>query len=236
VIAAAVERVNAVLAAAGVAVGAGGEPSRSISGGYGVHRRLVLGGENVGWLRLELDAGGQLQATVKTHKEDFAAINASSHVAARGLDIARASDLLSECLKPAATFAMRTASGGNTEQWASESGWQAVAPVIAAALRAANGALAQAGTRFVPIGVPAWMPELRRHRMTAAVEVFNNEVARMLIERTAEDMEVAVGLPDARLAGLGRRQRIPLQGLTTHALAELIVACTWPTISHFREL
>src|SRR5262245_42685829 len=51
-IAAAVEQVNAVLAAAGVAVGAAGEPSRSMgSRGYGVYRRILLGGESVAWLR-----------------------------------------------------------------------------------------------------------------------------------------------------------------------------------------
>jgi hypothetical protein len=57
----------------------------------------------------------------------------------------------------------------------------------------------------------------------------------MLIERTREEIEVAVGLADARLAGLGRRQRSAVQGLTTHTLAELIVGCAWPAIAHFRE-
>jgi hypothetical protein len=235
VLSAAVEQVNAVLAGAGVAVGAGSEPSRSMSRGYGVYRRILLGGESVAWLRLELDADGQLQAMVKAHKDDFAGVNTGSHVATRGLDIARASDLLSECLKPAASLAMRAAGGGSTEQWASEAAWRAVAPMVTAALRAGNGALAQTGARFVPIGAPVWVPETRRHCMTVGVEVFNNEVARMLIERAGEEIEVAVGLPDARLAGLGRRQRSAVQGLTTHALAELIVGCAWPAIAHFRE-
>ena len=79
------------------------------------------------------------------------------------------------------------------------------------------------------------MPETRRHRLTIAIEVFNAEVARMLIERAGEEMEIAVGLPDASLAHLGRRQRIPVSGLTTHGLAELIASCTWPTVAHFRE-
>ena len=92
-----------------------------------------------------------------------------------------------------------------------------------------------ARARFVPIGAPVWVPETRRHCMTVGVEVFNNEVARMLIERAGEEIEVAVGLPDALLAGLGRRQRSAVQGLTTHALAELIVGCAWPAITHFRE-
>jgi hypothetical protein len=236
VIAAAIEQVNAVLAGAGVAVGPAGKPSWSMFGrGYGSYRRLLVGGESLAWLRLELAADGQLQASVKAHKDDFAAINASSAVPAHGVDIARASDLLSECLKPAASLAVRAANGVDTEQWASEAAWKAINPVIAAALQAANGALAQAGARFIPLGAPTWLADLRRHRLGIAVEVSNMEVARMHIERIAEEIEVAVGVPDARLSDLARRQRIPVKGLTTHALAELIAACTWPAIAHFRE-
>jgi hypothetical protein len=234
VLTAAVERVNAVLAVAGVEVGAAGEPSRSVSRGYGVHRRILIGGESVAWLRLELDADGNLQASVKAHKDDFAAINAGAGIPAASLDLARASDLLSECLKPAASFIMHAA-GGSSEEWASQAAWKAIDAVVAAALQATNGALAQAGARFIPIGPPAWAPDARRHRLTIAIEVFNAEVARMLLERAGDDIEIAVGLPDARLAHLGRRQRIAVSGLTTHGLAELIASCTWPTVAHFRE-
>jgi len=231
----AVERVNAVLAAAGVAIGAAGEPSWSINRRYGAYRRILLRGESVAWLRLEVDTAGQLQAAVKAHKDDLAAINATANAAAHGLTVAGASDLLSECLKPAASLAMRAAGGGNTEQWASETAWKAVDPVVVAALKAANGALAQAGARFIPVGTPAWMPDLRRHRLTVTVEVLEAEAARMHIERVGEEMEVAVGVPDARLAHLARRQRLPVAGLTTHALAEMIAGSTWPAIAHIRE-
>jgi hypothetical protein len=236
VIAAAIEQVNAVLAGAGVAVGAPGQPSWSMLGrGYGVYRRILVGGESLAWLRLELGADSQLQASVKAHKEDFAAINASSAVAGHGLNIARASDLLSECLKPAASLAVRAANGVDTEQWASEAAWKAIAPVVNAALQAANGALAQAGARFIPLGAPTWLPDVRRHRLGVSVEVANTEVARLHIERIAEEIEVAVGVPEAHLGDLARRQRIPVKGLTTHALAELVAACAWPAIAHFRE-
>jgi hypothetical protein len=236
-ITAAIEQVNAVLTGAGVAVGAAGKPSWSMLGrGYGVYHRLLVGGESLAWLRLELATSGQLQASVKAHKDDFAAINATSAVPAHGLDIARASDLLSECLKPAASFAVRAANGVDTEQWTSETAWKAIDPVVTAALQAANGALAQAGARFIPLGAPTWLADLRRHGLGIAVEVSNTEVARMRIERIAEEIEVAVAMPEPRLADLGRRQRIPVRGLTTHALAELIAACTWPAIAHFREM
>ena len=58
----------------------------------------------------------------------------------------------------------------------------------------------------------------------------------MHIERIGEEIEVAVGLPDAQLAALGRRQRIPVSGVTTHAFAELVASCTWPAIAHYRDL
>jgi hypothetical protein len=236
VLEAAVERVNSVLAGAGVTIGAPGEPSWSLmKRGYGVHRRLLIGGDSVAWLRLELDGGAQVQASVKSHKDDLAAINASASIAADGLDVARASDLLSECLKLSAAYAVRGNGSATPEQWAGDTAWKMIDPIAAAALRAANGALEQAGARFLPLGAPAWAEDVQRHRLTVKVEVLGMDAARMHIERVGGEIEVAVGLPDARLADLGRRHRLPLQGLTTHALAELIASCAWPAIAHFRE-
>jgi len=231
----AVEQVNAVLAGAGVALGAPGEPSWSMNRRYGAYRRVLVGGESLAWLRLELDSDGLLHAGCKAHKDDLAVVNANASVAAQGLSTARASDLLSECLKPAAGLAVQAATGGNTEVWASEIAWKAVDQVVAAALLAANGALAQAGAHFAMVALPAWAPDVRRHRMTVSVEVFEQEVARMLVERIGDEVEIAVGVPDARLADLARRQRLPVKGLTTHALAELIASSAWPAIAHFRE-
>jgi hypothetical protein len=236
VIARAVAQVNAVLAGAGVVIGGAGEPSWSMSRGYGVYRRLLISGESLAWLRVELDAEGRLQAGVKAHKEEHAGINATSAAGAGRIDVASASDLLSECLKPAASFAMRTANGVSTERWASETAWKEVDAVVVAALHAASGALAQADARFVPLGASAWAEEVRRHRLTVGVEVFATEVARMLIERVGDEIEVAVGVPDVRLVALGRRDRVRVRGLTTHALAEVIAGCSWPAIAHFREV
>lgn len=232
----AVQQVNAVLTAAGVAVGASGEPSWSLNQGYGAYRRIMVAGESLAWLRLELDADGQLQASVKAHKDNLTQLNASSSAPATGLTTARASDLLSECLKPAAAYAVQTEGGaGDTAQQASEAAWKTVDAVVVASLKAANGALAQANARLMPLTLPSWEPELGRHRMTVAVEVFGQDVARMHIEKLGEEMEVAVGLPDAHLASLGRRRRIPVKGMTTHALAELIAGCAWPAIARIRE-
>jgi hypothetical protein len=230
-----VERVNVVLAGAGLEIGASGEPSWSLmKRGYGVHRRLLIGGESVAWLRLELGADGQVQTSVKSHKDELAAINATASAAADGLDIARASDLLSEALKLAAAYAVH-GGGASHEQLESEYDWRAIDPLVSDALRAANGAFGEAGARFVPLGPPAWADDVGRHRLAVRIEVLGTDAARLHVERIGGEVEVAVGLGDARLASLGRRERLPVMGLTTHALAELIASCSWPAIAHFRE-
>ncbi len=231
----ALRQVNLVLAAARVEVGAPGPPSRSINGSYGANCRLLIAEENVGSLRLQVTIHDQVHARVKAHGKDASAINTSASVPVHDMSAARASDLLSEVLKPAAAYALGAAAGDEPEERASRVAWEAVDPIIASALTAANGAMAQAGSRFVAIGPPAWDIEARRHRLTVAIQVMRNEVARMHIERVASEIEVAVGVPDVRLVGLGRRRRIAVQGMTTHALAELIAACAWPAIEHFRE-
>lgn len=233
VISTAVEQVNVVLAGAGVAVDKPGEPSWSANKAYGSDRRIVVGGQSLGWLRLECTAGGRLFASVKSHEDGAAEINNDASAPAPGLSIGRVSDLLSECLKPTAGYAVRT--NGDVEQMASETAWKSIEAVVIAALKAGNGALSQAGAGLVPLATPAWDANLRHHRMPVAVQVFGNDIARMYIDRLDQEIEVAVGLPDAHLANLGRRQRIALDGMTMHALAELIASCAWPAIAQFRE-
>lgn len=232
VISTAVEQVNAVLAGVGVVVGTPGEPSWGENKTYGSDRRLTVGGQSLAWLRLECTAGGRLLATVKAHENGLAEVNNDASAPAQGLSIGRVSDLLSECLKPAAAYAVRTR--GDTEQIASETAWKAVEAVIISALRAGNGALSQAGASLVPLATPAWDAELRHHRMPVAVQVFGSDVARMHIDRLDQEIEVAVGLPDPHLAGLGRRERIAVDGMTMHALAEMIAGCAWPAIERYR--
>ena len=238
-LAAGVDKINAILAPAGLSLSASGEAAWSFKNrGYGAYRRVLRGSDSVAWLRLELAGDGRLHAGVKAHKDDSAQINASASVPVEGLNALRTSDLLSECLKPAAQYALQAPRrvGGNGEETAGDAAWQSVNPVVAAALKATNGALAQAGARLVPLSAPVWEPQTRRYRLPLAVEVFGNDVARMHIERLTHEMEVAVGVPDARLIDLGRRRRVPVDGMTTHALAELIASCAWPAIARFREL
>jgi hypothetical protein len=229
----AVEQVNAILAAAGVAVGPPGEPSFSANRAFGADRQILIGSESVGALRLEYTPDGKLRAAAKAHASELAEINAETSAPASGLSVGRASDLLSECLKPTAGYATGR---GDAEQMASERAWKVVDGRVIGALKAGNGALAQAGARLLPLTTPAWDPQLKHHRMTVAVEVFGEDVARMHIDRLAQEMEVAVGVPDAQLAHLARRRRIAVEGMTTHALAELIASCAWPAIERHRQI
>ena len=235
-LAAGVDKINAVLAPVRLSVAATGEPSWSYKNrGYGAYRRLLLGGESVAWLRLELSPDRRLHASVKAHKEDRAEINAAADAPAEGLNAARASDLLAQCLRLAATYAVRQQPGADGDEEASEQAWRSVDATVAAALKATNGALAQAGARLLPLAPAAWETEMRRHRMTLSVEVNGDDVARMHIERHLHEMEVAVGVREPHLIDLGRRRRVPVEGMTIHGLAELIASCAWPAIERFRE-
>ena len=88
---------------------------------------------SLAWLRLELSPDGRLHAGVKAHKDDRAEINAAADVPATGLDAARASHLLAQCLKPAALSRRAPAAAAATEE-ASEQAWKASTALVAAAL------------------------------------------------------------------------------------------------------
>lgn len=237
VISAGVAQVNTILSAAVLTLGAQGKASWSYKNrGYGAYRRLLMGEESLGWVRVELAQDGTLLVDIKAHKDAWASINGKASTPAEGITRTAVSDLLSGCLKPAAARAAQ--SGVNGEAHAAAAGdapWQDVDALVAAALRAANGALAQTGARLRALAPAEWDPLLRRHRMTLAVEVDAAEVARMQIERLPHEMEVAVGVREAQMAGLGRRRRIPLGGMSIHALAELMAGCAWPVIARVKD-
>jgi hypothetical protein len=231
-----VDKVNAVLAPVRLSVSASGEPSWSYKNrGYGAYRRVLLQGESVAWLRLELSPEGKLNASVKAHKEERSDINAAADTPTRGLTPARTADLLSQCLRLAAGYAVRQQPGRDGDEEASKRAWESIDAMVAAALQATNGALAQAGARLNPLAPAAFESELRHHRMTLSVEVNGDDIARMHIERHPHEMEVAVGVRDPHLVDLGRRRRVPIEGMTIHVLAELMASCAWPAIARFRE-
>jgi hypothetical protein len=228
---AAVDRVNALLAPQQLALGAAGAPDWSYKHrGYGAHRRLLCGSDSIAWLRLELTADARLTANLKAHREDRAGINAAAERTIEGFNPAHAADLLFDCLRAAAgPIALQ---GGRAPVVSERVNADAV---VGSALKATNGALGQAGARIIPL-----LPEPGElgdpSRMALRVEVDGKDVAGMHIERLHHELEVAVDLRDARLADLGRRHRLPLEGMTIHALAELIAGCAWPAIAHFRDV
>jgi hypothetical protein len=231
-----VDKINALLQQAQIAIAAPGENAWSYKNhGYGVYRRIMIGEESVAWLRLELAPDGVLHARVKAHKDDRSEINASSQAQANAMDATRAGDLLAECLKPLAAHVAKTQGPANLPNLASAKAWEEIDAVVAAALTATNGALSQAGARLVPLDTPAWHAEVNGHRLPLAVEVYGKDVARMHIDHRGAEVEVAVGVPDALFINLGRRRRIPVAGLATHPLAEVIADCAWPVISRSRD-
>ena len=247
VVSAGVAQVNTILSAAILTLGAQGKASWSYKNrGYGGYRRLLMGEESLGWVRIELAQDGIILVDIKAHKDAWASINGKATAPAEGITRTAVSDLLSGCLKPAAARAAQSGvnsgvdSGVNGEAHAAtaagDAPWQDVDGLVAAALRAANGTLAQTGARLRALAPAEWDPLLRRHRMTLAVEVGAAEVARMQIERLPHEMEVAVGVRDAQMVGLGRRRRIPIEGMSIHSLAELMAGCAWPAITRFRDV
>jgi hypothetical protein len=185
--------------------------------------------DSIAWLRLEVTADGHLHANLKAHRDDRAEINGTAEARIEGLTAERAAELLLACLHPAAG----TARAEDRRDGVRAQGWQDAEGVLGSALKATNGALAQVSARIVPL---TRAPEpAHPRRMALRVEVDGNDVARMHIERLNHEMEVAVGVPEASLADLARRRRLPLEGMTIHGLAELIAGCAWPAIAHFRD-
>jgi hypothetical protein len=232
-IAGGIERVNALIAPQQLAIGSAGAAALSYKNrGYGAYRRLQLRGDSIAWLRLELTQDGKLCVNLKAHGAARSEINASAEGPTEGLDVARAGDLLLACLRP--TIASLAELADSPPLRPREPAWQDVDGTVGSALKASNGALAEAGARIVPLAPPAAASLLHGQRMELTVEVNGNDVARMHIERLPHALEVAVGVRDARLADLGRRRRLPLEGMTIHALAELITGCAWPAIARSR--
>jgi hypothetical protein len=229
-----VKSVNLVLRGIDVAVGEPGEPGWSYKNkGFGTFRRVSIGGESVAWLRLEVSADRLLHAAVKAHRDRWAHVTAAASKPIDGLDAVRAGDLLSECLQPSAAAAAQHLQKAGKPN--GEAPREAPEDLLTAALRAANGALAQARASIVPLGPGAWDEQAQCHRTPFSIQVAGDEVARMHVDRLAHEIEVAVGVRDSRLANLGRRRRLPAAGLTIHALAEVIASCVWPAVARFRE-
>lgn len=222
---------------------------------------VLIAEREEGWLRLELDFDGYLSARMTMLSEQAASEHSIDRRLAPGqqtdADIDR---LVADCLAPlcarAAAELTRRAKvtalnsrdlDASSSSLASESGtrvaseraWLETAPALAAALRATNGAFTQVDTRLIEIGKAQWDPAQRRHRLTLALMVAGEDAARVHVDRLPHELEISLAGIDAGTEvgskELGRRRRVPADGITVQALAELVAGCVWPTIARIRD-
>jgi hypothetical protein len=229
-------KISTMLAPIGLVIAAAGDPVWRLGNkGFGVYRRLIVAGESIGWLRIELAADNQLHIAVRAHREHQALLNSSAKATALGITSARTIDLLAECLKPAAIYAAWMGPKQAAERRSSEEAWGATEPTIQAALQMVSESVKEAGARLVRLGTAAWDQELRVHRLALSVETDGAPAARLVLARSASELEIAVEVPDKSLTDLCQRCRIEVAGMTAAALAELIASSISPAIARARQ-
>ena len=177
----------------------------------------------------------RLHASVKAHKDDRAEINAAADAPAKGLNAASASDLLAKCLSRRRATRRSRQPGGDNDEAASEQAWQ---DDRRPGLGRAQGHQRRAGADRRPAA------SARARRLGGGAAPPSHDVVGRGARRRCRahahrapphEMEVAVGVREPQLIDLGRRRRVPVEGMTIHALAELIASCAWPAIARFRE-
>ncbi len=202
--------------------------------GYGVHHRLLVGGESRAWLRAECDGQGGLVLKLRSHQEDHASINATARVEAGSIGVEKLSDAVVYCLE--------TVVGGVAWAVAKDEllmdrvpGWSDVEKTVEAAVQMVSTAFAQADASLVPAGEPTYDAETGRWRWPVSVVHAGNVIAMMYIDRDGPALDVAVGVADPHQAALARRKRIEIEEATAHSVAEAIASAAWPVIATSRE-
>jgi hypothetical protein len=228
----AISRINASLKRIGLEIAAPGEPGwRFGNRGYGVYRRIYMSGESIAWMRFDVGHDRKAYCRVRAHKSELAMLNNTVDASTVRLTDTAATDFVSRAVKSVAEYAAWIVPKQRAERQYSDDSWGEVATLVTDALAATHGALAPVGAALIPAGPAAWDVEHGRHRLVAHVTANQRSVARMHVERIGDDIEIAVGVPDARLLDLGRRRRVPIAGLTTLSLAEIMASCAWPAIA-----
>lgn len=228
----AVSRINSSLKRVGLEVAAPGQPGwRFGNRGYGVYQRIYMSGESVAWMRFDVGHDQRVSCRVRAHNSELAMLNNTVDASTVRLTDTAATDLVSRAVKSVAEYAAWIVPKQRAERQHSEEAWGEISALVNDALAATHGALAPVGAALVPVGPAAWDVEHGRHRLIAHVTATQRNVARMHIERHDDDIEIAVGVPDARLLDLGRRRRVPISGMTILSLAEIMASCAWPAIA-----
>lgn len=229
---------------------------------HGATYPVAIAGRREAWLRIELDLDGHLSARATALALNGAAEPQREYRIAPGdASDADIDALLDDCLLPLAPPAApaqpqpqfrlpeaeittqrrsdaqdEAVPGDGVEaRIASERAWRASEGTLTAALRATNRALGQVDTRLVELAKPQWDPGQQRHRLSLALVVSGGDAARVHIDRLAHEFEIAVTGNAAGAREIGRRRRLPVDGMTVQALAELIAGCVWPTVTRVRD-
>lgn len=247
---AAAGRVHAAHAAVAIAVA---DPQVALRAAHelAVTLPVRIAGKEEAWLRLECGPANELVARVTSLVDDEApGEDREMRLAAGSQSDAEIDALLAACLAPLLARAPMPSEPTRDRAQAapdatnaseaharrtSERAWLDSAATVASALRATNGAFAQVDARLADLGSAQWLPALLRHRLTLSLVVAGQDIGRVHVDRLAHEIEVAVVGTDAGARDMGRRRRLPADGMSVQALAELIAGVTWPAVARARD-
>jgi hypothetical protein len=103
--------------------------------------------------------------------------------------------------------------------------------LIETAIALVNTVFKENGARLVPATAVLQQEPIGPDSRALSIEADGVPVGLMLIEPSADRIDIAVGVADLSQFGSARRHSHPLLGLTAHPLAETIATCAWPAIA-----
>jgi hypothetical protein len=234
VIEGALAQLNDVLRPVAMEIGPQGETGWSFKNrGFGAYRRVMVTGKSVAWLRCELGGSGQIVLKVRAHAPEQAMLNAGSTIAAEDATPINALEALSKTVRPTAEFAAWLMPKRRADAEAGLDAWAEIQPLTADAFTLASTALRQAGAELLERAPPAWDADTGRQRWLLAVHVGGRERGTLTLDLIKRALEVSADVPGRN--ELARRQRVDLEGLTPHSLAEAMASCVWPAVADALE-
>ena len=240
---AAAATVNAQVAPLGLAIGAPGAASWSLKNqGYGDHRRVMIGTDSIGWLRLELDAQMGVTAKFKAHDPQHASINRIS-IAPRQRSEGQLARTVMDSLSTAAQYANWRLANSPLTALHDPPTVTVAAPLPPAVIEASTAALAddaialvnsafhEAGARLMPLRANQWPGTAGREARVLAIDANGALAGTMLVDPLSDRIEIAVTAGRSATANAAQRQSLPIAGLSVHGLAEAVATSAWPAIA-----
>ena len=229
-----VQAINSVLGEVGIVIAQAGQNGWSFNNrGFGSFRRVMLAGESVAWLRMELTTDNRFICALRCHGDEKSALNADETVSAMALSDQRIASLISVSMQPITKYAARSTSKNVSEQDVAKTLWHDSEQLVAQALTSAASALEESGSGLEVFEGAEWDKACKRYRLSVRVMFNAALVAKLYVDRpTPQHIECLV-VPVKEGAVLGsQRQRVAVEGLQMLELAEVIVNCVWPSIEH----